>query len=316
MALFLLPTEFHAIATTYVGNFTGNCTIQLNGQAIVVLNRGVEINKWPYNCIRQFRAEDETGKFSFVSGRRGPYGVAEYNFKLLNDSLIDLQEVLTEFTGAQFSAVAPGSGTDQQPLQPQQPLPPHHPTMPRPASSSSISAYTTSLPRHMTTGSRDSTPPDYPDSVFNSSPSRTPPQVPKLPPRDYLLTSTSSTSSPDHAPHLASTADEGTLRNVMRRATTSAPTISGLSVEVSNTYPSSRPALPPPRRDAKEPSPEAWIAKSTSYEEAQLAHQQQQQQQQANPAVDRAPPLPSKKKSFFDRLRHGDDSKGEHEGKT
>ncbi len=304
-----LPAEFHAIATTYVGNFAGNCTIQLNGQAIVVLCKGVEINKWPYNCIRQFRAEDETGKFSFVSGRRGPYGVAEYNFKLHNDQLVDLQGALTEFTGAQFSAVAPGSGTDQQPLQPQQPLPPYPPTLPRPSSSSSISTYTTSLPRHMTTGSRDSTPPDFVDSVFNS-PSRTPPQVPRLPPRDYLITSTSM----DHAPGLTGSADEASLRGMMRgRATTSAPTINGLSVEVSGSNYPSRPALPPPRREAKEPSPEAWVAKSTSYEETQLSHQQQQ----ARPAVERAPPpVPSKKKSLLDRFRHSDDSKGEHEGKT
>ena len=275
--------------------------IQLNGQAIVIMNDGVEINKWPYNCIRQFRAEDETGKFSFVSGRRGPYGVAEYNFKLHNDSLVDLQGALTEFTGAQFSAVAPGSGTEQQQLQPQQPLPPYPPTMSHASSSGSLGAYTTSIPRHMSAaGNRDSPPSNYPDSVFQSpshTTNNTPPQGPRLPPRDYLLTSTSSNSS-DHTFHLVGSADE--QRTMTRgRTTNSAPMISGMSTEVGSNH-LQRPAPPLPRREAKEPSPETWVAKSTSYEEARLNSQPQ-------PASKPAPPIP-KKKSLFGRFR-GDEGK-------
>lgn len=313
-SLSLPHTEFRAIATTYVGNFTGQCMIQLNGQAIVILNNGVEINKWPYNCIRQFRAEDETGKFSFVSGRRGPYGVAEYNFKMNNDSLIDLQGALTEFTGAQFSAVAPGSGTDQQPLQPQQPLPPYPLTMPRPSvtSTSSSSSYMTSLPRRTTVGGRvDSTSSD--SSVFNSPAhhlQHTTTPGPKLPPRDYMLMNAPPGSSPSSGgentpPKLSSSADETMLRGVRSRTSTSS-----LSVVDSGSYSVPRPALPPPRREVREPSPEAWVAKSTSYEETQVTGQQA-----SGRAEKPAPPPPAvpRKRSLFDRLRGsgGPDSKSE-----
>lgn len=290
------------MATTYVGNFTGNCTIQLNGQAIVVINRGVEINRWPYNCIRQFRAEDESGKFSFVSGRRGPFGVAEYNFILLDDSLVDMQSVLTEFTGAQFSAIAPGSGTEQQSLQPQQPLPPYPPTLPRPSSSSSSNSYTTSFPHHMTTGGGggggrvDSTSSEhYPDSVF-SSPAR-----PKLPPRDYS-TITPAESSSSH--QLGYSADEAGIRGLNRtRASTSGSAIS-YGVDIGS-YSSPRPALPPPRREAKEPSPEVPVATSNSYEE-ELLHNNSQPSAAAGKGKTERPAVPTKKKSFFDRILGGE----------
>lgn len=258
------PAEFPAIATTYVGNFTGNCTIQLNGQAIVVINGGVEINRWPYNCIRQFRAEDETGKFSFVSGRRGPYGVAEYNFKLLSDSLIDLQSALTEFTGAQFSAVAPGSGTDQQ----APPQPWSTSTMPRQSSTSSTNSYTTSLPRHMTTGSRNDSTSDL-DPVFNS-PGRL--HGPRLPPRDYTMT------LPGNA-----------MLGHSAGGSSGSSTVFGLDT---GTYSTPRPALPPPRREAKEPSPEVLVAKSNSYEEAS---------QHGKVKAEKQPAVPAKKRSLFHR---------------
>ncbi len=52
---------------------------------------------------------------SALSGRRGPYGVAEYNFMLNKGMLNELQEALTQFTGAKFSGVAPGSGSGENP---------------------------------------------------------------------------------------------------------------------------------------------------------------------------------------------------------
>lgn len=181
--------EFHANALSLVGNFSGPCIIYLNGEAITVKqDNGVEIAKWPYNCIRQFKAEDETGKFSFVSGRRGPYGVAEYNFGL--DDVSELQHALSQFTGAQFSQ-APSSAYQQQPLTQQPPLPPlppgHHPHYThshgqRPSSVSSVGRYSIGM-GHRT---------DSVESVFTSpghtrvhAPS-TP--APRLPPRDYIHT--------------------------------------------------------------------------------------------------------------------------------
>lgn len=278
-----------------MGNFRGQCVIQLNGQAIVILSNGIEINRWPYNCIRQFRAEDESGKFSFVSGRRGPYGVAEYNFVLNSDLLMDLQGALTEFTGAQFSAVAPGSDPEQQPLQPQEPLPPYPPPMSHYPSVNN--SYIMSDPRHrgslggVAGGRNNSSSSDlYPDSAFGS-PDRFQ-QPPKLPPRPPDYTNTSLT---DHTRSssslLASSADETSLRSTLHRSRTYNSASSIASQEPP--YSAPRPALPP-RHEGREVSPETRVAISTSYEQTQLTNQQQQQQ----PAV----PVPvPKKKSFFNR---------------
>ena len=107
-----MSTEFHATSLNLVGNYSGPCILLLTGAAVTVKStRGVDIATWPYNCIRQFRAEDETGKFSFVSGRRGPYGVAEYVFELPNHILSELQDALSQFTGAQFNIRPPSTSS-------------------------------------------------------------------------------------------------------------------------------------------------------------------------------------------------------------
>ena len=41
--------------------------------------------------------------------------MAEYNFMLNKGMLNELQEALTQFTGAKFSGVAPGSGSGENP---------------------------------------------------------------------------------------------------------------------------------------------------------------------------------------------------------
>ena len=41
--------------------------------------------------------------------------MAEYNFALSKSMLTELQEALTQFTGAKFSTVAPGSGSGENP---------------------------------------------------------------------------------------------------------------------------------------------------------------------------------------------------------
>lgn len=112
-----LCAEFRATSLNLVGNYSGPCILLLTGAAVSVKDPdGVNIATWPYNCIRQFRAEEETSVFSFISGRRGPYGVAEYIFELPEHILDDLQDALSQFTGAQFHIRPPStsSGASQE----------------------------------------------------------------------------------------------------------------------------------------------------------------------------------------------------------
>ena len=103
-------SEFPASAKTMVGNNSGSCLLHLTGAAITVkFTHANESASWPYNCIRQFRADEDTQQFSFFSGRRGPYGVAEYKFDMTEQMLLALQDALTQFTGAQFSGSVIGS---------------------------------------------------------------------------------------------------------------------------------------------------------------------------------------------------------------
>ena len=99
---------FYVKALTPVGNYTdGACTIQLKDHALVISQMsGAEINKWPYNSIRHFVIYAETGKFGFQSGRRGPYGVAEYTFDITEKRLADLLSALDGFTGTQLTKSA------------------------------------------------------------------------------------------------------------------------------------------------------------------------------------------------------------------
>lgn len=96
-------TEFLASALHAVGSLKGPCLITLTGAAITVKKLdGTEVATWPYNCIRQFGAEEELRQFTFISGRRGPFGVSEYAFELSEQTLKRLQDALTQFTGAKF----------------------------------------------------------------------------------------------------------------------------------------------------------------------------------------------------------------------
>ena len=105
--------------------------------------------------------------------------MAEYNFGL--DDVSELQLALSQFTGAQFS---------QAPSQQQPPLPPlppgHPPHYQRPPSVSSVGRYSLGM------GSRT----DSVESVFTSpghNRVHAPPNPgPRLPPRDYLLSSSGS----------------------------------------------------------------------------------------------------------------------------
>lgn len=87
-----------------VGTFSGECRISLTTSTITISDpNGVEIASWPYNAIRQFRADDIlNGKFSFTSGRRGPFGVGEYDFLLAPLYFNELKSTLSRYTGNQF----------------------------------------------------------------------------------------------------------------------------------------------------------------------------------------------------------------------
>ena len=96
-----------------MGNNSGSCLLHLTGAAITIkFPLTGDSASWPYNCIRQFRADEDTRQFSFFSGRRGPYGVAEYKFDMTERMLLEMQDALTQFTGAQFGQnPTPGTGS-------------------------------------------------------------------------------------------------------------------------------------------------------------------------------------------------------------
>ncbi|CAI8020738.1 hypothetical protein GBAR_LOCUS12377 [Geodia barretti] len=89
-----------AYAITSMGNNIGSCLIQFTDTALTVkfLHTNVTFS-WPYNIIRKFKVYNY---FSFVSGRRGPYGVAEYNFVMTEKALVLVKHTLTQITSTDF----------------------------------------------------------------------------------------------------------------------------------------------------------------------------------------------------------------------
>ena len=102
MVIYIHLSGFNANATGYNGSFSGPCIIHLDHQAITIIYEQdeVEIAKWPFSCIRGFNF-DEPGKFSFVSGNKGPFGVEEYTFEVHN--VKTLEHTLRQFIGMQIS---------------------------------------------------------------------------------------------------------------------------------------------------------------------------------------------------------------------
>lgn len=91
-----------ADALTPVGTYTGKC--QLIFEKISITIKGAsssEIGVWPYDVIRRFYCHDSI-YFRFTSGRRGPYGVQDYKFRVNEHDLVALQKVLAQYTGAHF----------------------------------------------------------------------------------------------------------------------------------------------------------------------------------------------------------------------
>jgi hypothetical protein len=112
------PTaDFSAFSVNYINDFHGPCTLQVKGDGIIVKrSNGKEVGSWPYVIIREFRFDDEKLQFLFKSGRRGPFGVADYLFKLHNRTFYGLKETINRIA-------ADRSGNSQEDYRP--PVPPH-----------------------------------------------------------------------------------------------------------------------------------------------------------------------------------------------
>ncbi|KAL5457724.1 hypothetical protein EMCRGX_G035013 [Ephydatia muelleri] len=120
-------TALPAKALCNIGTFCGGeCRISLTDSAITISDtNGVELGSWSYNAIRQFRGDDAA--FSFTSGRRGPFGVGNYDFFLAPLYLSELKSTLTKYTGAQFGTekspehIIDGAGPQRVPISTAQP---------------------------------------------------------------------------------------------------------------------------------------------------------------------------------------------------
>lgn len=111
--------DFFGLSMTYINDFTGSCTIQVWEDSISIKgSNGRKIGSWPYAFIREFRFDDERFQFSFKSGRRGPFGVADYLFKLHDRTFYGLRETVNRIAEGKS-----GSPSKPQDLKP--PVPPH-----------------------------------------------------------------------------------------------------------------------------------------------------------------------------------------------
>ncbi|XP_019850652.1 PREDICTED: microtubule-associated protein 1A-like [Amphimedon queenslandica] len=91
-----------ADALTPVGTYTGKCQLIFEKTSITIKGASSsEIGVWPYDVIRRFYCHDLI-YFRFTSGRRGPYGVQDYKFRVNEHDLVALQKVLAQYTGAHF----------------------------------------------------------------------------------------------------------------------------------------------------------------------------------------------------------------------
>lgn len=88
-----------ANALTPVHEYKGPCTLVLTKKSIEVrTDKDEDLGKWNFEFIRRFHSQD-TQYFSFTSGRRGPYGVQDYSFRLQENDLKQLQLLLSQRTG-------------------------------------------------------------------------------------------------------------------------------------------------------------------------------------------------------------------------
>lgn len=105
----------------YVDDFRGDCIIRVRDECIIINSLiGRQIGSWPYVFIREFRFEDEKFQFSFKSGRRGPFGVANYLFKLHSRTYYSLRETVNRIAEGKSGSSNAAKGDDVKP-----PIPPH-----------------------------------------------------------------------------------------------------------------------------------------------------------------------------------------------
>lgn len=115
-----ITIDFSALAVKFINDFSGPCTLQVREDSIAVKrSNGKEIGRWPYAFIREFRFDDERIQFSFMSGRRGIFGVADYLFKLHNRTYFNLRETVNRIASGRSSS-GKSKPSDSKP-----PVPPH-----------------------------------------------------------------------------------------------------------------------------------------------------------------------------------------------
>ena len=81
---------------------------------------------WTYCCIREFRFDDEKFQFSFKSGRRGPFGVADYLFKLHSRTYYNLRETVNRIADGR-AGVSGAANSEVKGETPPPPVPRHAP---------------------------------------------------------------------------------------------------------------------------------------------------------------------------------------------
>ena len=92
---FCLLAEYVAYALRYINDYKGPCILQVRPDALVVKkSNGVALGSWAYSVIREFKFDDMEKNFLFTSGRRGPFGVENYNFDLHDRIYYSIRETV------------------------------------------------------------------------------------------------------------------------------------------------------------------------------------------------------------------------------
>eukprot|EP00731_Ephydatia_muelleri_P005206 Em0002g1382a len=118
MACSLLPVSYPAHSASPIGDFQGgDCIITLSDATLSISSPhedGHLIASWRYCTIRSFNCSST--EFCFISGRRGPYGVEEYTFKVSPTVMSSLFSVLSKTTGVNIQRdITPSQPGDSSP---------------------------------------------------------------------------------------------------------------------------------------------------------------------------------------------------------
>ena len=90
---------YPACSVSPIGSFQGgDCIITLSSTALTIsLPDNHHLATWDYSTIRNFSCSSTL--FCFTSGRRGPFGLQEYNFKMSTSTMLSLISALSTTTG-------------------------------------------------------------------------------------------------------------------------------------------------------------------------------------------------------------------------